>query len=55
MVGTGLLAYLTSQYATKFFGFKVTLFGYEGSAYLAQFFGAEEFIILSNETINKNI
>ncbi len=54
MVGTGLLAYLTSQYATKVFGFKVTLFGYEGSAYLAQFFGAQEFITLSNDNITKN-
>jgi D-arabinose 1-dehydrogenase-like Zn-dependent alcohol dehydrogenase len=31
IVGTNHLAFLTTQFATKCFGLKVTLFGYEGN------------------------
>jgi hypothetical protein len=43
VVGTGVLAYLTTQYAKKVFNYKVTLFGYDGNAELAQAFGADGF------------
>lgn len=43
MVGTGVLAYLVTQYVKKVFNFKVTLFAYDGNAELAQAFGADGF------------
>jgi D-arabinose 1-dehydrogenase-like Zn-dependent alcohol dehydrogenase len=51
--GTGILAYLTTQFAKKVFGLKVTLFGYEGGEDLAQSFGADGYIALSKEAIKK--
>lgn len=54
IVGTGHLAYLTTQFAKKVFGFHTTILGYSGSEELAKEWGADAYIALSKEAITKN-
>jgi D-arabinose 1-dehydrogenase-like Zn-dependent alcohol dehydrogenase len=53
VVGTGHLAYLTTQFAKKVFKLTVTIFGYEGNEELQKSFGADAFVILSKESLQK--
>lgn len=54
IVGTGSLAYLATQFATKLSNIKVTIFGYEGGEELAKEWGAEGFVALSVDSLVKN-
>jgi D-arabinose 1-dehydrogenase-like Zn-dependent alcohol dehydrogenase len=51
VVGTGSLAYLTTQYGKKAKDLHITIFGYEGDENLAKEWGADRFIALSSQSL----